>query len=187
MNRLIPLLLLAALAFPAAAAAKSLAIEGPITVKGHGPLRAELSMANPKETRPVVLGGQAGAVRFVDLAGDLRVSCQGRGRARVGENEQGQKVVVCRGRAGRVKAHGSKFRVVAALRTWGLAIPQGVTGTLSGRFERADRRQSPADRPGAARDEQPLPPAPGEAGDEQGAPSDEEIEEAIDEISGGDE
>src|SRR5918996_1044598 len=100
-------LLLAALAFPGTAAAEKLDVEGPLAVKGHGPLRGELEMANPSDSKPVVVGGQVGFVRFIDLAGDLKVRCKGRGEAAARENEEGQKVYTCSGRGGRARVHRS--------------------------------------------------------------------------------
>lgn len=186
-RRLIPTLLLAALALPGAAAAKQHEVRGPATVKGHGALRAELAMEDPSKTRPVVVGGRLGAVRFVDLAGDLRVQCRGRGLMRTGENERGQKVVVCRGRGGRAKAHGSKFRILLAARSYGLRLPRGVTGTIHGNFRlcAGDGACAAGGGNGRAGDERPRPPAPGEPADDvDAAPTDEEIEQALDEADG---
>lgn len=210
-------LLLAALAFPGTAAAEKLDVEGPLAVKGHGPLRGELKMANPSESKPVVFGGQVGFVRFIDLAGDLRVQCKGRGDAAARENDEGHKVYVCKGRGGRARAHGSHFRVALFALKYGILIPEGVTGTLNGKFrtctpgedgcgqgqaqdeeaqgddaraarlkerqerlkERAEKLKERAEkakekRQGDKPKEQP-PAAP---------PSDEEIEDAIEEVSG---
>lgn len=134
-KRTVFLLTLAALAIPGTAAAQKLDVQGPLLVKGHGPLRAELTMANASETRAVVFGGQRGIVRFVDLSGDLRVQCQGRGRARRTENEQGQTVFTCAGRGGRARAHGSHFAIRALLKTYGMLLPEGASATLQGRFK----------------------------------------------------
>ena len=134
-KRTVPLLLLAALAFPATAAAQKLELKGPVLVKGHGILHGEVTMAAPSETRPITFGGRRGFVRFVDLSGDLRVKCEGRGKARKAENAEGQTVYTCMGRGGRAKAHGSHFAIRSMLRTYGLLIPNGVTATLQGRFK----------------------------------------------------
>ncbi|MEX2211722.1 MAG: hypothetical protein WD689_08180 [Gaiellaceae bacterium] len=141
-------LLLLACALPAAAVAEenprgggqpdaekvTLEFEGPLKLNGKGRLRGELKMAALAETRAVVIGGQVGAIKFVDLAGDLRVKCQGRGKAVVREDDEGHKVVVCRGRGGRAKVHGSHFELQLVARQYGALIPAGVTGMLQGHF-----------------------------------------------------
>jgi hypothetical protein len=185
-------LLLAALVFPVAAAAeedppqsderssavKTLDVEGPLLLKGKGRLRGELEMSNLSETRAVVFGGRVGAIRFVDLAGDLRVKCQGRGSSSVREDDEGHKVYVCKGRGGRVQVHGSHFELQLAARRYGAMLPAGVTGTLQGLF----RTCVPGETCGEGRRDtkKPVPPS-------DGPPSDEEIDQAIDEITGGDE
>lgn len=205
-------LLLAALAFPGTAAAEKLDVEGPLTIQGHGPLRGELKAANPSETRPVVVGGKVGFVRFIDLAGDLRVQCKGRGEAAARENEEGQKVYTCKGRGGRARAHGSHFRVALFAMKYGIRIPEGVTGTLQGKFrardeqaqadtgdraeklkerqerlkERAEKLKERAERAKEKRQGEKPAPVPPVQAPPADPPSDEEIEEAIDE-AGGDE
>lgn len=205
-------LLLAALAFPGTAAAEKLDVEGPLTIQGHGPLRGELKAANPSETRPVVVGGKVGFVRFIDLAGDLRVQCKGRGEAAARENEEGQKVYTCKGRGGRARAHGSHFRVALFAMKYGIRIPEGVTGTLQGNFrardeqaqadtgdraeklkerqerlkERAEKLKERAERAKEKRQGEKPAPVPPVQAPPADPPSDEEIEEAIDE-AGGDE
>lgn len=134
-KRTVPLLLLAALVLPTVAAAENSELTGPIGVKGRGAMRAEVKMANAAETRPLVFAGQAGIVRFVDLAGDLRVACQGKGVRREAERgEEGRKVVVCAGRGGRARVHGSHFRIAARLRAYTMLIPAGATVQLRGRY-----------------------------------------------------
>jgi len=207
-------LLLAALAFPGTAAAETLDVEGPLAVKGHGPLRGELKMANPSESKPVVFGGQVGFVRFIDLAGDLKVRCKGRGEAAARENEQGQKVYTCKGRGGRARVHGSHFRVALFAMKYGILIPEGVTGTLQGKFrvrdeqageardeqtradrlkerqerlkERAEKLKEKAERAKEKRQGEKPAPVPPVQDPPADPPTDEEIEEAIDE-AGGDE
>jgi len=193
MSKMILPLLLAALVLPLAAAAEegdpgngraaaiqTLDVEGPLLIKGKGRLRGELAMSNPAETRAVVFGGRLGAIRFVDLAGDLRVKCQGRGSSSVREDDEGHKVYVCKGRGGRVHAHGSHFELQLAARQYGGMLPAGVTGTLQGLF----RTCIPGETCGQGQRE----PKRGEQkpkplGDKP--PSDEEIDQAIDEITGG--
>lgn len=198
-------LLLAALVFPVAAAAeedppqsderssavKTLDVEGPLLLKGKGRLQGELEMANPAETRPVVFGGRLGGIRLVDLAGDLRVRCQGRGGSSVREDDEGHKVYVCKGRGGRVQVHGSHFELQLGARQYGAKIPAGVTGTLKGHFRACipgetcrqgerDPKRGEGERGKRGGEQKPLPPS-------DKPPSDEEIDQAIDEIAGGDE
>jgi hypothetical protein len=200
MNRTILPLLLAALVFPLAAAAeedppqaavrsgaiRALDVQGPLLIKGKGRLRGELELANPAETRPVVFGGHLGGVRFVDLVGDLRVKCSGRGGSSVGEDDEGHKVYTCRGREGRVRAHGSHFELQLVARRYAALIPRGVTGTLEGDFRSCTPGETCAsgDRKRGG-EQRTLPPTPSKK-PPAGQPSDEEIDAAIDAISGGD-
>lgn len=170
MRRLTYALVLAALVLPAAAAAKTLDVEGPLTLKGQGQLRGELETANPARTRPVVLGGSAGVVRFVDLAGDLRVQCAGRSRA--------GKVYTCRLGVMRARLHGSHFRLALSARMYGMRLPEGVAGTLHGTFRILREDQPQRGEREQDRDRRPAPA-------KEGPPSDEEIDELIDAIAGG--
>lgn len=47
LKRLVFLVMLAALAVPAAAAAQTLDVQGPVTIRGLGPLRGELQAPDP--------------------------------------------------------------------------------------------------------------------------------------------
>ena len=71
LKRLVFLVMLAALAIPAAAAAQKLDVQGPVTIRGIGPLRGELKA--PEPARAVRIRFQAGRLKLVDLAGDLKV------------------------------------------------------------------------------------------------------------------
>jgi hypothetical protein len=161
-KRTVPLLLLAALVLPTAAAAENTELSGPLLVKGRGALKGEVKMANPAETRPLVFAGKGGLVRFVDLAGDLRVA--GHCRAVRAEGER-RKAFVCMGRGGRARVHGSHFRIVARLRTYALAIPEGATAQLRGHYvtsvpgEESDRERERPRRERPER-EQPRPEQP---------------------------
>lgn len=134
LRRSVLLLALAALVFPATAAAEKLEVQGPLAIKGHGFLRGELETPNPAETKPVRFRGQGGFIRLVDLGGDLKVRCQGRGEMRSGENDEGQTVVVCMGRGGRAAVSGSHYRLFVFAHRYQAFIPEGVSGTLQGRF-----------------------------------------------------
>jgi 3-methyladenine DNA glycosylase/8-oxoguanine DNA glycosylase len=92
--------MLAALATPVVAAAQRLDVQGPVALSGHGLLRGELQAT--AAARPVRIRFQAGRVRLVDLAGDLKVRCKGR-PARSRQNADGQTVYQCAGRS-RLKA-----------------------------------------------------------------------------------
>jgi hypothetical protein len=171
-KRTVSLLLLAALVLPTAAAAENTELGGPLLVKGRGALKGEVEMANPAATRPLVFGGQShggrgGLVRFVDLAGDLRVD--GGCRAVRGDGEaEARTAFVCRVRAGRVRAHGSRFRIAARLRTYAMAIPRGATARLRGHYvvvesdgqrerERPERERPKQERPEQERPKQERP------------------------------
>lgn len=149
-KRTVPLLLLAALVLPTAAAAENSELTGPISVKGRGALRGEVTMSNPAETRPLVFAGRGGLVRFVDLAGDLRVD--GHCRAVRGQSE-GRKAFICMGPGGRARVHGSHFRIAARLRTYTMAIPEGATAQLRGQYvtfepgDESERERPKRERP----------------------------------------
>lgn len=205
-------LLLAALAFPGTAAAEKLDVEGPLALMGHGPLRGELKMADAAESRPVVVGGMIGVVRFVDLAGDLEVQCKGRGDASGRENDEGHKVYTCKGRGGRARVTGTHFRIMLFARKYGILIPGGTTGTLQGKFrvrdeqadeaqddqtradrlkerqerlkERAEKLKERAERAKEKRQGEKPAPVPPVQDPPADPPTDEEIEEAIDEVGG---
>ena len=193
MNKFILPLLLAALAFPFAAAAErepppgtersaavqTLDVEGPLLIKGRGRLHGELKTADPAATRPVVFGGRLGAVRFVDLAGDLRVRCQGRGAMAVREDDAGHKVVVCKGRAGRIHARGSHFELQLVARQYAGLIPAGVTGSLKGTFRTCVPGATCVTRDGSDRRSGKVKPPKGQA------PTDAEIEQALKDALGG--
>lgn len=133
-KRTVLLLSLAALTLPLAAAAKKLEVQGPLAIKGHGFLRGELQTADPANTKPVRFRGQGGFIRFVDLGGDLKVKCQGKGQMKSTDNDEGQTVVFCMGRGGRAAASGSHYRLVLFALRYQAFIPEGVSGTLQGRF-----------------------------------------------------
>src|SRR5689334_21987266 len=85
------------LADAAPAAADGTPVEGTaVAVQGRAFLRAELSAG--ADAKPVRVVGRAGFVRFVDLGGDLKVQCNGKGAGRTRQNDQGQTVVTCVGR-----------------------------------------------------------------------------------------
>jgi len=131
LKRTVFLVMVAALAVPALAAARPHEVQGPATLKGHGFLRGELQATDPSLS--VRIRFRAGMVRVVDLAGDLQVTCKGR-PARSHHNRKGQAVYRCAGRAGRMLVTGSHYGLALVSMRYVLELPDGVSGTLSGRF-----------------------------------------------------
>lgn len=131
-KRLLLLATATALVVPAAALAAppSTSVSGPTALVGRGAFRAELTAA--AGAKPVRVLGRLGLVRFVDLGGDLKVTCAGKGKSRTTHNDQGQDVVTCGGLRGRAAASGSHFRIEGFALRFGLAIPDGYTGTVEG-------------------------------------------------------
>jgi hypothetical protein len=133
---------LAALAVPAVASAdlapadKGTAVDGKaIALQGHLFLRAELS--GSATAKPVRLAARAGFVRFVDLGGDMKVQCDGKGPDHTRQNDKGQTVVICVGRGGALVT-GSHFGIHGFAMRYGIAIPDGYTGTVKGRVKEWD-------------------------------------------------
>lgn len=130
--RIVPLLLLA-LALPASAAAKQNEIKGPATLAGAAFVGGELSMTSLDEQRPFAFQGRAGYVGFLDLAGDLKVRCAGKGEARSKETDKGR-VFMCMGRGGVAQALGSHFRFRGFALRYRILVPEGVSGEIHGRY-----------------------------------------------------
>ena len=122
---------LAALLVPVAAVAKEAAIEGPQAVKGSGFFRAELKQAGGDEQRSVRINGRGGYVGFLDLGGDLKVRCVGRGRVHEKETDEGT-VYLCAGRGGAAVAKGSHFKLRGFALRYRALFPAGTTGTFDG-------------------------------------------------------
>lgn len=143
-KRIAPLLVLAALALPAAAAATRMEVRGPLRVTAAGFLRGELQ--SPAGSDPVRFQIGGGAIGLVDLGGDLKVACGRRGETKVGRDRDGHTVTSCTGKWLQVRAAGTHFRFRSFGPTTLVGIPGGVTGTLEGQFRScgADLRQGPA-------------------------------------------
>ena len=124
---------LVTLLVPAAAGAKEAELNGPAALKGAGFFGGEVEMRATDTQRPFVVAGRGGYVGFLDLGGDLKVRCQGKGRIRAHETEQGT-VYLCQGRGGRATAVGSHFRLRGFARSYGITVPEGAKATLHGRF-----------------------------------------------------
>ena len=135
LKRTVPLFLLAALALPVAAAAQKLDVKGPLALRGHAFVRGELQAT--ADAKPLRIRLQAGFVRIVDLGSDLKVRCEGRRdeATKTSKNANGQTVYLCVGRALRVGVKGSHYRIFGFAMQYGFMIPDGVTGTLAGRFQ----------------------------------------------------
>lgn len=160
MKRTVLLLLLAALALPASAAAQKIDVKGPMALHGQWRVLGELQSENADAG--VRIRAQGGLFRFTDLAGDLKVKCEGRGEQKVRKNDQGQTVVVCAGRKVGALVSGSHFGIAGFAFRYGMLIPEGYSGTLQGHFrvkgdnqptDRPKRDPKPAERPGS--DQQP--------------------------------
>ena len=123
-----------ALALPAAASAAAPAVtvsRQAVALQGRALFRAELTAA--AGAQPVQVKERLGLVRFVDLGGDLKVACTGRGKQRTTQDAQGRAVVTCAGLAAGAQATGSHFRIEGFALRFGLQIPDGYTGTVQGR------------------------------------------------------
>lgn len=127
----------AALAIPAAAAAKAGDVSGKaVELQGRAFLRAELSSAGADPVEVTVPGG---FVRLVDLGGDMKAQCDGKSRTR--QNAKGDVVVICLGSA---QVAGSHFRLHGFAPHYGISIPDGYTGKVKGRAGGRDGAAAPA-------------------------------------------
>jgi hypothetical protein len=131
LKRLVFLVLLAALTLPAVAAAKRLDVKGQVALRGHGLLRGELQATDP--AAQVQLRLRVGRIRVLDLAGDAQVTCNGEA-AETRQNGDGQTILFCKGRRARVLLQGSHYRLAVLAMQYAMKIPEGVSGTLAGRF-----------------------------------------------------
>lgn len=133
-----------ALLAPTAAGAKErqeprkTAVSGPTVLVGAGRFAGELELAGKSE-RPVRIVGR-GHVGFLDLGGDLEVSCAGKGRVRQKKTEQGT-VLLCAGH-GRAVARGSHFALRGFARRYRIMLPEGASGTFSGRFKACEQGEA---------------------------------------------
>ena len=144
------LLVLVALAVPAMAAAKSIDVNGPATITGHGPVRGALRSEDGPARVQFHLSGK---ILVAGKARDLEVSCEGRNvQTRTHLNRRGGKLVGCLGRQMTVVVSASAFRFGVKSRRWLIEIPEGVNGKISGRFRDAGR-------PGQERPAEPEAPA----------------------------
>ncbi len=144
-KRTVFLLVLVALAVPAAAVAKVIDVSGPATIAGHGPVRGMLRSADGPARVEFHLSGK---ILVSGKADDLQVSCEGaRVKTRNHVNRRGLKLVGCIGRRMTVVVSATVFHFGANARRYLIQIPEGVSGKLSGRFRGSDSpaEQQPAD------------------------------------------
>ena len=141
-KRTVFLFMSAALALPAIAAAKTIDVDGPLTLRGHGPLRAQLASAEGSARVSIKLGGK---IVVTGLARDLEVACTGpRVKVRTATNRRGLKKVACMGRRMTIVISAAgRFHFGALARLYVLEIPEGVSGKLHGNF-RGRPQQPPA-------------------------------------------
>ena len=121
-----------ALLVPLAAVAKESEVNGPAALAGKGFFGGELTMELADGQRPVRLGARGGYIGILDLGGDLKVRCQGRGRVHKKETEQGV-VYMCVGR-GQAIILGSHFKFRGFAMRYRALLPAGTSGTFHGRF-----------------------------------------------------
>jgi hypothetical protein len=173
--RTIAAAVLVALLVPVAAVAKDAKVEGPTALVGAGYFGGELELAMEDGQRPVRIAGRAGYIGVLDLGGDLKIRCAGKGRAKKKETEDGV-VYFCAGRhGGQVTLLGSHFKFRGFGKHYRALLPAGATGTFHGRFVQCD----PAgDESGCGREqgrERAEPKERTEPGRQKPAPADEEI------------
>lgn len=136
---------LVALLVPASAvAAAGSEVDGPTTVGGRGFFGGELRMELGDGQRPVRIVGKIGYVGFLDLGGDLKVRCAGRGRMATKDTEQGR-VYLCKGRGGQAVVSGSHFAFRGFAKRFRIHVPEGASGTLHGVGGRGDDASSRAE------------------------------------------
>jgi uncharacterized membrane protein YgdD (TMEM256/DUF423 family) len=124
---------LVALLVPVAAVAKDANVSGPAKLVGKGFFGGELAMASTDNQRPVRIAGRGGYVGILDLGGDLKVRCLGKGRVTRKTTEQGT-VYLCAGPGGVAVVLGSHFKFRGFAAAYHVLIPAGVRGTFHGRF-----------------------------------------------------
>ena len=154
---------LVALLVPVAAVAKDAKVKGPTALVGAGFFGGELELAMGDGQRPVRIAGRAGYIGVLDLGGDLKVRCSGKGRVQKKETDDGV-VYFCAGRrAGQVTLLGSHFKLRGYAAHYRALLPAGATGSFHGRFaeerpgepeQREQGRKRPDPAPAPADDEE---------------------------------
>jgi hypothetical protein len=171
--RIVAALCLVALLVPVAAVAKDARVQGPSILKGAGWFGGELELAMEEGQRPVRIVGGAGHIGVLDLGGDLKIRCTGKGRVQSKETDAGT-VYTCAGRGGQVVLLGSHFKFRGFATRYLVKLPAGAGGGFHGRFvvrgegeggedEGEDEGERPTRermRPGSKPEPQPAPSAP---------------------------
>ena len=144
--RTIAVTALVALLVPVAAVAKDARVKGPSALVGAGYFGGELEVAMADGQRPVKIAARAGYIGVLDLGGDLKIRCLGKGRVQKQETDAGM-VYTCAGRkGGAIFLLGShvKFRGFATHYT--VRLPDGASGSFHGRFVIRGERAEGAER-----------------------------------------
>ena len=132
--RTVAALCLVALLVPVAAVAKDARVQGPAILKGTGWFGGELQMAMEDGQRPVKIVGGAGHIGVLDLGGDLKIRCTGKGRVQSKETDNGT-VYTCAGRrGGEIVLLGSHFKFRGFATRYLVKLPAGANGSFHGRF-----------------------------------------------------
>jgi hypothetical protein len=136
--RIIAAAALVALLVPVAAVAKDARVKGPTALVGAGYFGGELELEMEDGQRPVKIAGRAGYIGVLDVAGDLKIRCVGKGRVQKKETENGV-VYFCAGRqGGQVILLGSHFKFRGFATHYRALLPAGVSGSFNGRFVQCD-------------------------------------------------
>ncbi|MEO5575738.1 MAG: hypothetical protein ABIR67_06115 [Gaiellaceae bacterium] len=178
---------LVALLVPVAAVAKDARVKGPTALVGAGYFGGELGLAMEEGQRPVKIAGRAGYIGVLDLGGDLKIRCLGKGRVQKQETENGM-VYRCAGRGGQVILLGSHFKFRGFAKHYRVLLPAGVAGSFHGRFVQCDRADASACK-GLKPEQERTEPAPRERGQEERgerpkAPADDEEIPSLEELAG---
>jgi hypothetical protein len=175
---------LVALLVPVAAVAKDAEgaqnakdVQGPSAVFGAGHFGGELELAGEEGQRPVRIQGRAGYIGVLDLGGDLKVRCPGKGRVQKAETEAGM-VYRCAGRGGQIVLRGSHFAFRGFAMRYRALLPEGTSGSWKGqRFVIRERGDEAGERDSAAKAKPEPKPARERERDE--IPSLEELAEML--------
>ena len=162
--RIIAALGLVALLVPVAAVAKDARVKGPSALVGAGYFGGELELAIEDGQRPVKIAARAGYIGVLDLGGDLKIRCIGKGRVQKQETEQGM-VYRCAGRrAARCSCSAATSRSAALRRTTRRCCPPARAAPATGASSCAvrdgageERRKAPERTPKPARESDEIP------------------------------
>jgi hypothetical protein len=129
---------LVALLVPVAAVAKDARVQGPTAIAGAGYFAGELELGMGEGQRPVRIVGRGGYIGVLDLGGDLKIRCAGKGRVQKKETDAGT-VYSCAGRrGGQVILLGSHVKLRGFATRYKAFLPEGASGSWRGRFVAAE-------------------------------------------------